>query len=110
MEIIILISLDLLFLILLACCVSLDKRMSRLEKAWDRRFDRLAMKVLDCRRELEALKYSADKPGDAAEEENEGEEERLKDKLAEKRFTDGIASILAYDSGMGRRAVNAEGK
>jgi hypothetical protein len=32
MNIIILISLDLLFIILLACCVSLDKRVVRLER------------------------------------------------------------------------------
>jgi hypothetical protein len=111
MEIIILVTLDVLFLILLACCASLDRRIDRQEKAAGRRLDRLTVRIADYHRELDMLRQhlealAAPEPG----EPDAAEDERLKEKLAEKRFTDGIASILSYDFETGRRAVNAEGK
>jgi hypothetical protein len=88
--IIILVSLDILFLILLACCVSLDRRLDRLVKDTGRRLDRLTVKTAECRSDIDSVIKRLDKvvpPADA--------DESKKQKLAEKRFTDGIASILA---------------
>jgi hypothetical protein len=108
MEVIILVSLDLLFLILLACCAALDKRLTRLENAAGKTEEALAAKIEECRRDLDRLKQGE---GPAKEEAAETDgTERLKAKLADKRVTDGIASILSYDSDTGRRAAHAERK
>jgi hypothetical protein len=59
MNIIILISLDLLFIILLACCVSLDKRVVRLERDTRRAADAVGELQRDVRR-LTALRLLSD--------------------------------------------------
>ncbi len=109
MEIITLVSLDALFLILLVLIAVLDRKLGRLKNAWVRSLERSDGKLREITGELGQLRAQLSELNvDAKSEETPGDEERLRARLAEKRFTEGIASILAY--GLDARKTDKEDK
>ncbi len=94
MEILTLVSLDILFLILVGWCLSLDARHRRHTERLRCITERYDTALAELQARLDDV-TTAQSPG------NEADEEQLKARLAEKRFTDGIASILAYDFAAG---------
>ena len=109
MEIIILVSLDALFLILLILIAVLDRKVERLKNAYTRSLEHTNRKLRGFAGELTEFRAQMnDLSFEAAAEEAPGDEDRLRASLAEKRFTEGIASILSY--GLDARKTDKEEK
>lgn len=98
MEVIILISVDILFMVLMICLISLDRRLFALKESANRRVESMREQIAAMRREVEELSMHQDELCYSTKSEDATDDEtQLKEQMAEKRFTEGIASILAYD-------------
>ena len=96
MEIIILVSLNVLFLILLTFNLVLGRKIERMKCVYDRFCTRMQRRLSRLDGEVISLRHSMDEMIEPPSDELTADEERLKARLAEKRFTEGIASILSY--------------
>ena len=96
MEIIILVSLDVLFLILLTFIAVLDRKVERMRCVYDRFFARTNRRLEALTGRDEAFGHATEDGNEAQTDQQNSSEEQLKALLAEKRFTEGIASILSY--------------
>lgn len=101
MEILTLISLDILFLILLFLGFSFERRLLRCEKEHAHSARKAETRIISVFDEINRLKERIDDltllydSGLGAER-----EDQVKAQTAEKRFTEGIASILGYEYGV----------
>ncbi len=109
MDILILISLDVLFLLLLTIILTLDRRIGRIKRTCTRFTECMNGKLRGLSDDIAALETRLDKLGleELSAQAPDGEE-GLKAHLAEKRFTEGIASILSY--GLDAKLGGKEGK
>jgi hypothetical protein len=109
MEIITIVTLDALFLILLVLIAMLDRKVGRLKNAYARSLERTERRLHGIMDELGQVRAGVSVVNaEAVSEETTGGEERLRARLAEKRFTEGIASILSY--GLDARKTDKEEK
>lgn len=101
MEVLTLISLDILFLILHFFGFSFERRLLRYKKEQNNSVNKTETRISSISDELKALKERVDEltlicdPGLTAEL-----DDKVKALAAEKRFTEGIASILGYEYGI----------
>lgn len=101
MEVLTLISLDILFLILHFFGFSFERRLLRYKKEQNNSVNKTETRISSISDELKALKEHVDEltfaydPGLTAEL-----DDKVKALAAEKRFTEGIASILGYEYGI----------
>jgi hypothetical protein len=101
MELLMLITLDLFFCILLGFGISLERRLTKLEENKLRNYLREKELLGGITKEIEVLKDQMNSLSAATVQSGQmPEEEQLKALAAEKRFSEGIASILSYDYGM----------
>lgn len=101
MELLTLISLDILFLIIIFGGFIFEKRLTRIEKERNKSAGKAEKQMTSLFDELGALKMRVDDLTLLSESGlAPGCEDQVKAQTAEKRFTEGIASILGYDYGV----------